>query len=352
LFVCPLTKAALSPSQPDDAQRANAAWIQLSSKYGLGELVAVLLSADGSVAYPVWRDIFGLLAEFAMHSASTVLQGGSRGQRNEKTSVATFYDEFGWVQQSDGRFNDALAFEDLREVTAAYRARCHRRVNRHLEGGKYLLDVASGPVQIPEYVSFSERYEKRICVDMSLRGLRQAKQRLGDHAICVAGDITRLPFRDGVIDSVVSLHTIYHVPADEQGRAIDELYRVVKPGGRVVVVSSWGNASWLQRSWVWLDNVLPRQNPLPRQRPALPTDLDLYFSPQTLDWYRKNVARKYPSRLRVWRSVESQFMERFVRSKLSAAFVLFPLYVFEELLPAIAGRIGVCPMFVIDKPEN
>jgi hypothetical protein len=81
----------------------------------------------------------------------------------------------------------------------------------------------------------------------------------------------------------------------------------------------------------------------------LPANLDLHFSPQTLDWYRQNVARKYPSRLRVWRSVESQFMERFVHSRLSAALVLFPLYVFEQLLPAVAGRVGVCPMFVIDK---
>jgi ubiquinone/menaquinone biosynthesis C-methylase UbiE len=300
----------------------------------------------------VWRDIFGLLPEFAMRNASTILPDSSREQRTEKTSVATFYDEFGWVQQSDGQFNDALAFEDLRDVTAAYRARCHRRVNQHLVGGKYLLDVASGAVQIPEYVSFSKPYEKRICVDISLLGLMKAKQRLGDHAICVAGDITRLPFRDGVIDSVVSLHTIYHVPVDEQSRAIDELYRVVKPAGQVIVVSSWGSASLVQRFWVWLDKVLPKRSPLANPHQSLPANLDLYFSPSTLKWYRQNVARKYSSKLRVWRSVETQFMERFVRSKLSAALLLFPLYIFEELLPAVAGRVGACPMFVMSRPKS
>jgi ubiquinone/menaquinone biosynthesis C-methylase UbiE len=343
--------AALSMARPTDAQRGHEAWTALSAKHGLGDVTAVLASADASVAYPVWGEIFGLLPEFVMQSASTASADSLR-QRTEKANVATFYDEFGWVEQGDGRFNDALAFEDLRKITAPYRSRCHRRVNRHLSGGNFLLDVASGAVQIPEYVSFSKSYAKRICVDISLLGLMKAKQRLGEHAICVAGDITRLPFREGVIDSVVSLHTIYHVPADEQSRAIDELYRVVKSGGRVVVVSSWGNASFVQRFWVWLDKVLPKRAPLAAKHQPLPTNLNLYFSPSTPDWYQQNVADKYASKLRVWRSVETQFMERFVRSRVSAALILFPLFVFEELLPSIFGRIGVCPMFLIDKPER
>ena len=77
-----------------------------------------------------------------------------------------------------------------------------------LAGGRFLLDVASGPVQIAEYVSFSERYEKRICMDISVTGLLHAKKRLGEHAICVIADITALSVVDfaGWVEEKVPPH--------------------------------------------------------------------------------------------------------------------------------------------------
>jgi ubiquinone/menaquinone biosynthesis C-methylase UbiE len=205
-------------------------------------------------------------------------------------------------------------------------------------------------VQIPAYRSFSEGYEVRICVDLSLTGLRAAKRRLGEHAVCIAGDITRLPIREGVIDSVVSLHTLYHVPADEQTKAVAELVRVAKPGGRVVIVSSWGASSLLHRAWVWLAARLPERKGGDASI-TLPSDVDLYFSPQNYRWYRREIAPRYASRLRIWRSVGKEFMQRFVHSRISAWLLLGPLLAFESIAPRLAGRVGVCPMFVIDKPH-
>ena len=346
LLACPLTRQPLT-IEPIDDENIPSHWTTIGARHGLGKPVNALVASDGSVRYPVWSDVIGLLPEFAVRpdvSAASV-------QRSEKKNVARFYDEFGWLDGGDGNFNDALAFEDLRDVTAFYRDRCHRRVNRQLPGGNYLLDVASGAVQIPAYRSFSEHYAKRICVDLSLTGLRAAKQRLGDHAVCIAGDITRLPLRDGAIDSVVSLHTLYHVPADEQATAVAELYRVTRPGGRIVIVSSWGASSLLHRAWVWAAARLP-QGASEQHSIALPTNVDLYFSPQDYAWYRREIAPRYASRLRIWRSVGKEFMQRFVHGRISAWLLLGPLLMFESIAPRLAGRIGVCPMFVIDKPRG
>ena len=88
-------------------------------------------------------------------------------------------------------------------------------------------------------------------VDLSLGMLAAARQRLaaapgpalpadpvsGVSAASVAlgaGDATALPLRDGAADLVLAAHMLYHVP--EPARAVRELRRIARPGGRVVIV--------------------------------------------------------------------------------------------------------------------
>lgn len=49
----------------------------------------------------------------------------------------------------------------------------------------------------------------------------------------IAADATRLPFADGTFDVVIASEVLEHIPED--GAAIAELRRVVRPGGRVAV---------------------------------------------------------------------------------------------------------------------
>jgi SAM-dependent methyltransferase len=156
-----------------------------------------------------------------------------------KKDVQEFYDNIGWDKSDDG-FSDASIYEDLRPVAAEYIQRCHQRVKQHLpDSGRYLLDVASGPVQYDDYV--------------------EARRRLGDKGLYVVADIANLPFADNTFDGVVSLHTIYHVPAAEQEKAFNEIHRVLAPERPAVVVYSWGARSPLMllslmpfQVWNWL----------------------------------------------------------------------------------------------------
>ncbi|MGD0704145.1 MAG: methyltransferase domain-containing protein [Trebonia sp.] len=50
----------------------------------------------------------------------------------------------------------------------------------------------------------------------------------------LAADATALPLRDGAADLTFALHMLYHVP--DPSRAVRELRRVTRPGGRVVIV--------------------------------------------------------------------------------------------------------------------
>jgi SAM-dependent methyltransferase len=257
------------------------------------------------------------------------------------TRVREFYDRIGWVRQADGCFGDAEAFEDRRPVAAAYIARCHARVLRHLgEPGGLLLDCASGPVQYEAYRAYSRGYRRRVCVDISLVALREARATLGSHGWYVVGDITALPFRPAAFAAAVSLHTICHVPPTLQPAAFAELYRVIQR--RAVIVHAVGPHGPLHRLLT-----------LPRRllgRASGPAPAPLPFFPQPIRWLRREVLARYPARLACWRTLSAPMMQAVVRPWLGGLALLRVLFVLETWLPRVFGRIGQYPLIVLTKP--
>ena len=106
-----------------------------------------------------------------------------------KQRVRDFYDEIGWRQDGEGLYQNAR-YEDMRPVSRDYIHRCHLRVNRHIaSSGNLMLDAGSGPVQWPEYLTYSENYKYRLCADISITALKEARTRLGDKGLFVVADI-------------------------------------------------------------------------------------------------------------------------------------------------------------------
>jgi len=52
-----------------------------------------------------------------------------------------------------------------------------------------------------------------------------------DAAGIVGGDILHLPFESGAFDSVLSMDVLEHLPVESLGAALQEIRRVLKPGG-------------------------------------------------------------------------------------------------------------------------
>src|SRR5436190_18261996 len=147
---------------------------------------------------------------------------------NTKQQVREFYDQIGWSQAADGLYQNAR-YEDLRPVSREYIHKCHMRVKRHLASeGDILLDAGSGPVQWPEYLTYSENYRYRLCADISITALKEARTRLGNKGLIVVADIANLPFKPEAFDDVVSLLTIYHLPLSDTKSANIDLNSVLK----------------------------------------------------------------------------------------------------------------------------
>src|SRR4029078_12134027 len=75
------------------------------------------------------------------------------------------------------------------------------------------------------------------------RGARRWRQNAG--AITpIQGDSERLPFAGGSFDVVTCAHSFHHY--SHQGRAVAEMRRVLRPGGRLMLVD--GHRDW---PWGW-----------------------------------------------------------------------------------------------------
>ena len=58
----------------------------------------------------------------------------------------------------------------------------------------------------------------------------------------VRGDSERLPFESGAFDIVTCANSFHHYPRQE--RAVAEMRRVLRPGGRLMIIDGYRDAPW------------------------------------------------------------------------------------------------------------
>jgi ubiquinone/menaquinone biosynthesis C-methylase UbiE len=91
---------------------------------------------------------------------------------------------------------------------------------------------------------------------------KQAKSYLGSQARLVQGVAQELPYPDNSFDWVISTQVLHHLAGVEKKKMLAEMYRVLKPGG-TVVVSDWGRpATPLGRflDFLWHKHAFVKEN--------------------------------------------------------------------------------------------
>ena len=91
-----------------------------------------------------------------------------------------------------------------------------------------LLDAGGGTGRVAE--ALRPHMGSIIVVDVSRGMLVQARQK---ELTTASAETERLPFPDGSFDRVLMVDALHHVV--HQGETVCELYRVLKPGGRLVI---------------------------------------------------------------------------------------------------------------------
>jgi len=244
------------------------------------------------------------------------------------------------------------------------------RVKRHLAPtGKYLLDAGSGPVQYDEYLTYSEGYQYRVCMDLSFVALQEARKRLGEKGIYIIADIANLPFAADTFDGIVSLHTIHHVPIDEKVDVYKGLHRCLKPGRTLVTVDGWSEVPLgsvmafmmrvANRMRRWTGKEAP---PMPNEVSALQTDaaeensshepVGTFVLKTSAKWFHRVMEGQLPYEIRVWRSVSVKFLRSVIQPEWAGRFWLKVLYQLEEWFPHFFGEKGQYPLIIISKDER
>ncbi len=323
-----------------------------------------LISADGKYAYAVFDGyLASLLATDALLASEFVSPGSGVEYSDEdkqnaalaegKKVVQKFYDEYGW-QKTDKGYKDTLTFEDQRPVSESYWSRCHLRLNKYLPGGRYILDVASGSIPNDEYLTYSDLYEARVCMDFSIQALKEAFIRLKGKGIFILGDMANMPIMDGCIDSVISMHTVYHIPQQEQAKAIGEAERVLVKGGRAVIVYSWCNPAFMKAAFGFYKPLLGVYKKLKKRKKTLKFSGDnrrpqLFVQQQDYHWFSNHIGSAYNARLKVYSSISRSFSNTFIKEKAFGRQFASFIFLLEENFPRLMGRFGQYPVFLIEK---
>ncbi len=103
----------------------------------------------------------------------------------------------------------------------------------YLQSGMNLLDCGCGPGSITEGLAEAVKPGQVTAIDTSENVLEHAKERISKNKITnirfEVGDVCRLDYSDNSFDALFSHNVLEHIP--DAGTALQEMYRVLKPGG-------------------------------------------------------------------------------------------------------------------------
>lgn len=251
-----------------------------------------------------------------------------------------FYDSEGWSCDNSGISADAKLWEDLRPCAMEYVSACRKKINKFLpEKGEYILDAASGPIQYPEYLEYSEGFTIRVCVDISQQALAQAKTKLGNKGEYVCSSILELPFPDNYFDAIVSLHTIYHIEKNQQADAVRQMIRVAKNSIPLIIVYANPDRFFSRIKRLLRTHVSPA-----RQEP-------LYYYAHPLSWWEQ-FRDECDIKMLPWRSLAVKESLLLVPNNLIGKIFLKLLLWMESSFPNLMTRSGAYPMIILTKKRS
>lgn len=349
---CPVTKNGLDIINKDAFKSYH-----IPEQFGsFSNLDKGLLDKSRQYFYPIFNDIIILHQQYAL------FVGRGTDQRShlsfDKKRVFDYYNQINY--QTKDYFNiyqDSSKWVDYREVSGKYLRTSFARASRfYPASGKYLLDIASGPIGLPEYMFLSDGYDFRVCIDVSINALLQAKQNIekaGKQGIYICGDITNIPLRDNAVDTVLSQHTLYHIPRNDQKTAVNELYRVASPGSKVVIIYSWFYHSWFMNLSLNLVQLYRIARHLAGKLYVkfFPSRPRLYYYAHSPRWFRKSFHFGKDIEFFCWRSTNKYFMKIFIHRKFFGRKILDKLIAVENEHSKFMSTFGEYAAIVITKKE-
>lgn len=319
-----------------------------------GKLSNGLIDTSKQYFYPIFDEIIVLHEQYALFVGNG--PDNRKGLPFDKQRVFDYYNKVSYkIKDSLKIYEDSPKWVDFREISSKYiRNSFTKASSYYFSNGKYLLDIASGPIGLPEYMELSNGYEFRICVDISINALIQAKiniERERKKGIYICGDITNIPIQNNSCDTVLSQHTLYHIPKNDQFTAVNEMYRVAKEESKIIIIYNWFYHSWFMNislNVVQLYRIIRHFGgklyvKLFRSKPRL------YFYSHSPRWFRKSFTFSKNIEFYCWRSVNKYFLDIYIHKVIFGKQILDKLMKLEDRYSKFMSTFGDYPVIVITK---
>ena len=123
-----------------------------------------------------------------------------------------------------------------------------------LRRGDYVLDVGCGTGTMATMMAQRVGTEGQVVgIDLSPRMIEIAKRK-GQmvQLIFLQANAEDIPYPDNYFHTVTITFALHEMPRAARYNTLNEIHRVLKPGGRLVVVDYYEPRSWSRKAIVWL----------------------------------------------------------------------------------------------------
>lgn len=144
-----------------------------------------------------------------------------------------------YAEQYDRMLNESIRLSgEPGEYFTEYKIRDLAKLWHSLGQGRQSLQILDFGAGVGASIPSIQRHFPNAdltCADVSARSLRLAEQRFGAAAKFVVCSGSTLPFPDDCFDLAYAACVFHHIPAEWHAGVLRELFRVLKPGGAVLL---------------------------------------------------------------------------------------------------------------------
>jgi ubiquinone/menaquinone biosynthesis C-methylase UbiE len=191
-----------------------------------------------------FRDLPDIDARRKRNATHEVLNAETRGRRPDYYLQNFHFQSGGWLtDDSADRYDtqvevlfkgtaNAMRRQALPPLAEAFAGRDQRRLR--------LIDIACGTGRFLDFVKQSWPRLPVLGIDLSDAYVRHARKHLRrwSRAHCAVGNAEAIPAADSSVDAVTNIFTMHELPPDVRRTVFREAARVLKSGGRMVVLDS------------------------------------------------------------------------------------------------------------------
>lgn len=159
------------------------------------------------------------------------------------------YSKVAWIYHFWGSLTESRAAEKVIEFAL-------------LNNNRKVLDVAVGTGMLFKKIVLKNEDGFTEGIDISPAMLKHAEKRMAESGInnfaLKEGNAYNLQYDDNSFDVVINNYMLDLLPEEDFTKILGEFYRVLKPGGRIVISSMATGDNWNNKLWFKISKKFPR----------------------------------------------------------------------------------------------